>query len=600
MSEKAVEAQVNEHEVSVDCGNRHYRVRGLEKNHSYEVLKVNLLINIEDVIHVDTFDLYSAKHRQGFAKVAANETGVEEKIIQRDLGKILLQLEQLQDQAIQAALKPKEPQGYEMKDAERDEALALLRDPQLTQRIIDDFEKTGLVGEPANALMGYLACVSRKLKNPLAIIVQSTSAAGKSALMDAVLKLIPTEDRVHYSAMTGQSLFYLGETNLKHKILGIAEEEGVRQSAYALKLLQSQGELTIASTAKDPQSGKLVTEEYRVEGPVMLFLTTTAIDIDEELLNCCVVLTIDETRAQTAAIQDKQRKARTLEGLLANNESEQLIKQHQNAQRLLRPLAVVNPYAEQLAFADSRTRTRRDHEKYLTLIDSIALLHQHQRTIKTIEKNGQAIEYVEVTLDDIALANELAHSILGRSLDELPPPTRSLLQQFHTLVAKTMKAEDLRQTEVRFTRKEVRETVGLSDKQIRVHLERLVELEYVFAHRGKNGQRYVYELVFDGDLEKSQRQLMGLIDTKSLKAQRKKTTTTANLVVKNTDPVPSSWSASGQVVAASCPVKNPVKARQTATSVEDKTTQTKKRTVPRKKSNGSYRSYSHPLAASEA
>ncbi|MCA9324697.1 DNA primase, partial [Candidatus Saccharibacteria bacterium] len=369
---------------------------------------------------------------------------------------------------------------------------------------------------------------------------------------------------------------------------------------YALKLLQSQGELTIASTAKDPQSGKLVTEEYRVEGPVMLFLTTTAIDIDEELLNCCVVLTIDETRAQTAAIQDKQRKARTLEGLLANNESEQLIKQHQNAQRLLRPLAVVNPYAEQLAFADSRTRTRRDHEKYLTLIDSIALLHQHQRTIKTIEKNGQAIEYVEVTLDDIALANELAHSILGRSLDELPPPTRSLLQQFHTLVAKTMKAEDLRQTEVRFTRKEVRETVGLSDKQIRVHLERLVELEYVFAHRGKNGQRYVYELVFDGDLEKSQRQLMGLIDTKSLKAQRKKTTTTANLVVKNTDPVPSSWSASGQVVAASCPVKNPVKARQTATSVEDKTTQTKKRTVPRKKSNGSYRSYSHPLAASEA
>ena len=71
----------------------------------------------------------------------------------------------------------------------------------------------------------------------MAIIVQSTSAAGKSALMDAVLRFVPGEDRVLYSAMTGQSLFYLGETNLKHKVLGIAEEEGVRQAAYALKLL---------------------------------------------------------------------------------------------------------------------------------------------------------------------------------------------------------------------------------------------------------------------------------------------------------------------------------------------------------------------------
>ena len=41
--------------------------------------------------------------------------------------------------------------------------------------------------------------------------------------------------------MTGQSLFYLGETDLKHRILAIAEEEGVRQAAYALKVLQSQG-----------------------------------------------------------------------------------------------------------------------------------------------------------------------------------------------------------------------------------------------------------------------------------------------------------------------------------------------------------------------
>ncbi|RAW70382.1 hypothetical protein, partial [Photorhabdus sp. S15-56] len=68
----------------------------------------------------------------------------------------------------------------------------------------------------------------------------------------------------------------------------------MRQAAYALKLLQSDGELKIASTGKNEQSGELVTREYKVQGPVMLMLTTTAIDVDEELLNRCLVLTVNE------------------------------------------------------------------------------------------------------------------------------------------------------------------------------------------------------------------------------------------------------------------------------------------------------------------
>lgn len=184
----------------------------------------------------------------------------------------------------------------------------------LVERIVEDMERCGIVGESTNLLAGYLAAVSRKLDAPLAILIQSTSAAGKSSLMDAVLNLMPEEERIQYSAMTGQSLFYLGETDLQHKILAIAEEEGVRQAAYALKLLQSDGELTIASTGKDETTGNLVTKQYRVKGPVMLMLTTTAIDVDEELLNRYLVLTINETREQTRAIHARQRAAQTLEG----------------------------------------------------------------------------------------------------------------------------------------------------------------------------------------------------------------------------------------------------------------------------------------------
>jgi hypothetical protein len=224
-------------------------------------------------------------------------------------------------------------------------------------RILTDFERAGVVGEHTNKLVGYLAAVSRKLPAPLAVIIQSASAAGKTSLMDAVLAFVPPEERVQYSAMTGQALFYLGETDLKHKVLAVVEEEGAERASYALKLLQSEGELTIASTGKDPESGKLVTHEYHVEGPVMIMLTTTAIELDEELVNRALVLTVDETPAQTRAIHDRQRARRTLDGLLASAQRSDLLALHRNAQRLLEPVHVVNPYARELTLS-TRERAR--------------------------------------------------------------------------------------------------------------------------------------------------------------------------------------------------------------------------------------------------
>ena len=522
-------AQADARQLVIAYGARRYRVRGWPKQLG-EALKVNILVTrtasgadagheaVPDAVHVDTLDLYQAKQRQAFAKLAALELSVEEAVIQRDLGRLLMQLETLVDERAREAEQPKVAPVPAMTRAETDAALAFLKDPELTSRIIADFERVGLVGEPANALVAYLACLSRKLAAPLAVLIQSTSAAGKSTLMDSVLALVPAEDRVHYSAMTGQSLFYLGAQEIKHKILAIVEEEGVRQAAYALKVLQSQGELTIASTGKDPTTGMLVTQQYRVEGPVMLFLTTTAIDVDEELVNRCLVLTINESREQTRLIQRRQRARRTLAGLMAQSEAEAVTRLHQCAQRLLRPLAVVNPYAEQLTFLDDRTRTRRDHAKYLTLIESIALLHQHQRVLRTARSAGEPVEYVEVTLDDIALANRLAHEVLGRSLDELPPQTRRVLGLIEALVVERAQQQEIGRSDVRLTRRELRAACGLSDAAIRVHLERLVMMEYLRPVAGRNGLRFEYELLFDGDVEISTPQMIGLIEVGQLGA----------------------------------------------------------------------------------
>lgn len=513
-------------DIRFSRGPRSYRVRGLARCLSAESLKVTLRLSAGEHLHVDTLDLYQARQRAAFVKAAALELGTAESVISADLAALVIAVEPLQEQAIRGALQPEAGNALlTLTAAEEAAGLALLRDPDLATRIVADIEAIGVVGEGTNALVGYLAMVSRLLDKPLAILIQSTSAAGKSTLMDALLSLMPAPQRVHYSAMTGQSLFYLGEGDLKHKILAIAEEEGVRQAAYALKLLQSQGELTIASTGKDPATGKLVTSEYRVEGPVMLCLTTTAIDIDEELLNRCLVLTINETPEQTAAIQARQRQARTLAGLTANVRAEQVLSAHRAAQTLLHPLAVVNPYAESLTFAHDRVRLRRDHVKYLALIDAIALLHQHQRPVHTLEIDGALVEYLEVTPADIALANRLAHAVLGRSLDELPPQTRRVLAALDAWVREQSSTQGLDRSAVRFTRRTVRGVLGLSDTQLRVHLDRLVTLEYVRAHSGQNGSLFTYSLAFDGAAESDAPQLMGLSDEHAAPTLRGKAST---------------------------------------------------------------------------
>jgi hypothetical protein len=515
-----VPIEQHEQEVVIRLGERRYRVRGLARNLSYDTLRVNLLVTLDDdqddaaPLHADDLNLYSAKQRGAFVKQAAAELGLREVAIKQDLGRVLLKLEELQEEAIRAALEPKR-KPVAVSEADRNAAHDLLRDPHLVDRILADFERVGVVGEETNKLVAYLAAVSRKLDDPLAVIIQSSSAAGKTSLMEAVLAFVPEEDRLHFAAMTGQSLFYMGEQDLQHRILAIAEEEGAERASYALKLLQSEGELTIASTGKDPNTGRLVAQEYRVQGPVMLFLTTTAIDLDEELLNRCLVLTVDENREQTRAIHRLQRERQTLAGMLARRDRDAVLKLHRDAQRLLRPLLVANPYAPDLTFLDDRTRTRRDHTKYLALIRAIALLHQHQREVKAIEHGGGRVEYIEVTLEDIALANKLAHQVLGRSLEDVPPHTRRLLVLLHEMVGVGCQTRGIDRTAYRFTRKTVREETGWGDTQLKVHLQRLVELEYLLVHRGRG--QHVYELVYDGQGQAGERFLTGLLDPEKLR-----------------------------------------------------------------------------------
>ena len=72
--------------------------------------------------------------------------------------------------------------------------------------------------------------------------------------------------------------------------------------ADALKLLQSEGRLTIASAGKDGDTGRQQTQHYEVEGPVAMLLTTTAEDPDAERLvsrSLCQYQVLNATQIDT-------------------------------------------------------------------------------------------------------------------------------------------------------------------------------------------------------------------------------------------------------------------------------------------------------------
>ncbi len=366
-----------------------------------------------------------------------------------------------------------------------DFAIKMGAEEDIFQTILTDYEKLGLVGEETNKLMAYLAATSRLMEKPLNILVLSSSGAGKSALQDKTLKLMPPESVIRVSAITDKALYY--QKSLKNKLLALEEAAGVKDS-YAIRTLISEGYL-----AQETVSGNQG-QSLHVEGGCSIFQTTTNPEINPETKSRFFILGVDESREQTRRILELQRQAQTLEGLKVNTEVAGIIGKHHAFQRLLGPFPVVNPYAQDLVYEDDRLQARRNQPKLLQLINTIAFLRQMQKKIKRYE----GIEYIEVDRTDIELAVKLASELLGVSLDDLSLPARNLLQLL---------------TEMKqpiFTRKEVMEFTGWTKTRLHIHLTELIEMELVLPESSMKNQLQTYKLIYSGEGQDGRRFLIGL------------------------------------------------------------------------------------------
>ena len=276
----------------------------------------------------------------------------------------------------------------------------------------------------------------------------------------------------------------------------IGEKEGSEGSDYPLRELISKKSITKAIPMKDPGSSQIKTVTITVNGPISLVETTTNGEINPENLNRCFVIGIDESEEQTRLIHELQRENYTLEGHLQKRGLDEIIEKHVFTQRLLQKILVINPFAKLLTFPASKLRTRRDHDKFLRLINAICFLHQYQRKVKRKKLEGdEVIEYIECTQQDYRIAYELlSDGVLDNTLDDLPAPTRKLLELIKKYLKEKSKRDTIPVEKIIFERKEIREYTSWSFAQVRNNFQTLRNYEYLQLMRSKNGLANQYKL----------------------------------------------------------------------------------------------------------
>jgi hypothetical protein len=306
-------------------------------------------------------------------------------------------------------------------------ATNFLKSPNLLQYTNELIGKSGVIGETVNRLIMYLVFTSRKTNRPLHIISFGSSGVGKSHLQEKVGELIPKEDKIELTSVSGNAFYYYVDDDLGHKLILIEDYDGVFTALYPIRELQSKQKISKTITVRD-RNGSTRTLHLTVKGPVSIGGCTTSEHIYEDNANRSFLIYLDESEAQDEQVMDYQRKLSA--GKIDSGEQQRIRELLQNSQRLLQPISVRNPYAEQLIIPKEVFKPRRTNAHYIAFIEAITFYKQYQREHQVDQSSGEM--FIETTLEDIAEANELMKSILLKKADELGYATRKYFEQLKT------------------------------------------------------------------------------------------------------------------------------------------------------------------------
>ncbi len=443
------------------------KLGGLDK------LRVTLKVEHEDNPPIrQNLDLY---HSSQVGKLTEQIAGLFElptETIQETVEELTSELEAWRMNQLELLSKPKTEKPT-LSGTEKTKATKWLKAPKLMERTQDLLGQAGIVGEETNRLLLWLVMSSRKTARPLHAVSLASSGVGKTHLQQTLAGLLPPEDVLEMTSLSGNALYYFKGDELKHKLLLIEDLDGAEEVLYPLRELQSKGRLSKTVAVKGPR-GTLRTEILEVEGPVSVAAATTKETIYSDNANRALLLTLDESAEQDKRILDYQRKLAS--GKIDQEKQIEARKLLQATQRLLEPVEVQNPFAESLGLPSQVFTQRRANQLYLDLIGAITFYHQHQRETKA--------GAIQTSPEDIEWANKLAAPVLLRKSDELSGACRSFLEE--------LKFHLKRNKQDSFTSHEIRKPLRIPYSTLKRYLLQLRQNGFVEVAGGdrKNGFTY--------------------------------------------------------------------------------------------------------------
>jgi len=469
-------------------------------------LRVSMRAEYKRECFYDNLDLYSSRSRTFYSQNLAALFELEPKRIEKDLLRILEYLEQERDKRLDAM--GSTPAKRELTEEERHLGMEFLTSPTLFDQIVLDMESLGYVGEELNKLLVYIAASSRKLEDPISMLILSQSASGKSFLVDTVRKLIPPEDLIAVTSLSDQALNYLPEGELLHKFLILGEAMHSETIEHQIREMLSGHQLSRMVTLKDEKTGRM--ESHTRTSPVIVsaVMSSTRADINPENSSRCFLLNADESGEQTGRIHQVQRGKYSLSRYFERKSTvPRIIAKHHAAQRLLRSLLIVNPFAEHLDFPRTLVRMRRDHERFVDLIACVCFLRQYQKEVRRGQDpaSREEAEYVECDLEDYRVAYRImTGAVMGSTYAEVPRSMADFYEQLRELFRERARQTGLKPLEVGLTQREVRKGIqGVGIDTVKRYLRRMVAFEYLqLVHGGERGMRNSYQLVADEPMER--------------------------------------------------------------------------------------------------
>jgi len=478
-----------------EIGGIRYRVSGA-RDLFVASLRVNVRAETDGRRYIDNVDLYSARSRTVFASNLAALAGVDLSRVEHDLEAILDHLEVERDSRLAAS----EREPIAMSDEERALGMGFLTDANLVERVLADLDALGYVGEEENKLLVYLAATSRRMDDPLSVLIVSESASGKSLLIDTVKRLMPPEEVVATTSLSDQALHYLPEDALLHKFLVMGEAVHSDPVEHQVREMLSSRELSRLVTLKDEKTGELASRMVRKPVIVSCALSTTNAEVNPENSSRFFVVGADESEAQTEAIFQRQREKYSLERYQAGKPSvDAILRRHHAAQRLLAPRLIVNPFAAALEFPSRLMRSRRDHERFLDLIASVCFLRQYLKE----EKQSRRIRFIECDLEDYRIAYRVMGRVMAATYGSLPQQALAVYEALRALARRKALSQGMRPEEVSVGQRELRDASGMSAMRVKRAMRLLVDYEYLIPEgTRRRGSSLGYRLLRDEDPER--------------------------------------------------------------------------------------------------